>query len=161
MCYNDGCSVSFLRTELQPPRGCGEGWGPAVRPQRLLRTVSMPVAPICVEAGQRPRETVRGAAKAATPAGLPVLVLWAQPCSWSGCLDSGSHEGHGRASPVPRYPALPFLLLEIPSELGKGWESPSESGGSVCGAWALGQVGGTSAVQRCFKPPSLSHCCHL
>lgn len=78
MCYNDGYSVSFLRTELQPPRGCGEGWGPAVRPQRLLRTVSMPVALICVEAGQSPRETVReGAAKAATHASPPVLVVWA------------------------------------------------------------------------------------
>lgn len=38
----------------------------------------MPVALICVEAGQSPRETVReGAAKAATHASPPVLVVWA------------------------------------------------------------------------------------
>lgn len=116
----------------------------------------MPVAPICVEAGQSPRETVQGGQQRQPPVLGPQSWfcghLPSQPCTWRGRLDRGSHGGCGGASPVLRYPALPFLLLEIPSELGKGWESLSESGGSVCGAWALGQVGGTHLYKGALSP---------
>lgn len=94
----------------------------------------MPVAPICVEAGRSPREIVRGGKRRQPP--VPGPQSWfcghlpSQPCTWRGRLDCGLHGGCGRASLVPCYPALPFLLLEIPSELGKGWESLSLGG--VC-----------------------------
>lgn len=52
-------------------------------------------------------------------------------------------EGVAELAPVPRF----LLLLEISSELGKGWESLSGLG-SVCGAWALGQLGGTSPAYK-------------
>lgn len=99
-----GVHVSFLRKELQPLGGCGDGWGPAVRPQRLLRTFSMPVALVCVESGPSPGETALGARKKATPASSPVLVLLPPPLT-ALLLDLAPRKwltrACDRASPVP------------------------------------------------------------
>lgn len=78
MCYNDGYSVSFLRTELQPPGGVVKAGAPLPTteiPEDSLHACGL----ICVEAGQSPRETGsgRGQRKAATHASPPVLVVWA------------------------------------------------------------------------------------
>lgn len=75
MWYNDGCSCPFPQERAPAPRGCGEGWGPAVRPQRLLRAFSMPVALVCVQPGQSPRETTLRAPHGATLGSFLILVL--------------------------------------------------------------------------------------
>jgi hypothetical protein len=70
---NDGCSCLFLslcgdtEKSSSPPGGCGDGWGPAVGPQRLLRTFSMPVALVCVEEGESGWENTLGVAKGVPP----------------------------------------------------------------------------------------------
>lgn len=75
---------------LQPPRGCGEGWGPAVGPQRLLRTFSMLVALACVEEGETEGRTPWGQQRQ-PPLQLPI----------SGLIALGDTQSHSFAFKLP------------------------------------------------------------
>lgn len=67
-----GIRVSFLRKELQPLGGCGEGWGPAVRPQRLLGISNACGSGLCGVRAE-PKGDHTGGTKGSPPCQLPIL----------------------------------------------------------------------------------------
>ena len=137
-----GIHASFLRKKLQPLRGCGEGWGPAVRPQRLLRTFSMPVALLCVESEQSPKEITLGSTEQSHLHQLPIPAPVA-PYLTALYLECpprrGSHRGCGCQPWTPLSLTAP-VFYSLKYCLSSEWDRGLclHLGVSVCGVWASG-----------------------